>query len=114
MRARSTSGTDTSLRKCRINDKNHDFLHFSLCQAWRFLRATRKRHEDSVRLSISARSRFDSGVSSRLVRKVTGWPSRKLVAADAAAFRDLRLEALQPYPDAFGSTYEAEMSRPLS
>jgi len=43
-----------------------------------------------------------------------GWQIRKLVAADVAAFRDLRLEALQTYRDAFGSTYETEMSRPLS
>jgi ribosomal protein S18 acetylase RimI-like enzyme len=39
---------------------------------------------------------------------------RKLGINDAAAFRDLRLEALQTYPDAFGSTYETEKSRPLS
>jgi ribosomal protein S18 acetylase RimI-like enzyme len=42
------------------------------------------------------------------------WPIRKLGTADVVAFRDLRLEALQTYPDAFGSTYEAELSRPLS
>lgn len=34
--------------------------------------------------------------------------------ADVIAFRDLRLEALQTYPDAFGSTHETEGSRPLS
>jgi ribosomal protein S18 acetylase RimI-like enzyme len=33
---------------------------------------------------------------------------RQLLAADAAAFRDIRLEMLQINPEAFGSTYEAE------
>src|SRR5260370_1782594 len=42
------------------------------------------------------------------------WPIRKLVTADGAAFRELRLEALQTYPDAFGSTYENEVMRPVS
>jgi ribosomal protein S18 acetylase RimI-like enzyme len=42
------------------------------------------------------------------------WPIRRLVTADGAAFRALRLEALQTYPDAFGSTYEDEVTRPLS
>jgi ribosomal protein S18 acetylase RimI-like enzyme len=42
------------------------------------------------------------------------WPIRKLTSDDAGAFRELRLEALRTYPDAFGSTYEVEASRPLS
>lgn len=33
---------------------------------------------------------------------------RRLTAADAAAYRDLRLQALQNAPTAFGSSYEAE------
>jgi ribosomal protein S18 acetylase RimI-like enzyme len=41
------------------------------------------------------------------------WQIRRLLAADAAAFRELRLEALQMYPDAYGSTYEAEAAKPL-
>lgn len=39
---------------------------------------------------------------------------RRLTEADAALFRDVRLEALQSDPDAFGSTYEAESTQPLS
>jgi hypothetical protein len=33
--------------------------------------------------------------------------------ADAVSFRRLRLEALQKYPDSFGSTYEIEAAKPL-
>jgi ribosomal protein S18 acetylase RimI-like enzyme len=33
---------------------------------------------------------------------------RQLVAADAATFRDIRLEGLRTAPEAFGSSYEAE------
>lgn len=36
---------------------------------------------------------------------------RQLVVADAAAFRDIRLEMLQVNPEAYGSTYEAESGR---
>lgn len=34
--------------------------------------------------------------------------------ADAAAFRDLRLEALQNHPEAFGADYTMNLARPLS
>lgn len=37
--------------------------------------------------------------------------TRQLAAADAAAFRSIRLEGLQANPEAFGSTYEAESGR---
>ena len=38
---------------------------------------------------------------------------RLLPDADTAAFRAIRLEALQSEPDAFGSTFAAENARPL-
>jgi hypothetical protein len=41
------------------------------------------------------------------------WLIRKLLVADAVSFRRLRLEALQKYPDSFGSTYEIEAAKPL-
>jgi RimJ/RimL family protein N-acetyltransferase len=39
---------------------------------------------------------------------------RRLTAADAAAYRELRLEGLQQHPDGFGSAYEDEADKPLS
>jgi RimJ/RimL family protein N-acetyltransferase len=39
---------------------------------------------------------------------------RQLTAADAAAYRDLRLEALQNAPTAFGSSYEAESKQTVA
>ena len=38
---------------------------------------------------------------------------RALSAADAEAYRAIRLEALQPAPDAFASSHEEESARPL-
>ena len=37
---------------------------------------------------------------------------RRLTAADAAAFRAIRLEALRTAPEAFGSSYDSEKDRP--
>jgi GNAT superfamily N-acetyltransferase len=39
---------------------------------------------------------------------MTGFVIRRLQAADAAAYREIRLEGLERHPEAFGSTYEAE------
>ena len=39
---------------------------------------------------------------------------RRLGGADAAAYRDLRLEGLAGHPDAFAASWEEEAARPLS
>jgi ribosomal protein S18 acetylase RimI-like enzyme len=39
---------------------------------------------------------------------------RRLLSADAAIYRDIRLEALQRDPEAFSSTFAAEGARPLT
>ena len=39
---------------------------------------------------------------------------RRLEPADAALYREIRLEALQKNPEAFGSTFEKENAQPLS
>jgi ribosomal protein S18 acetylase RimI-like enzyme len=39
---------------------------------------------------------------------------RRLVSADAALYRDIRLEGLRCSPEAFGSTFEAENAQPLT
>jgi ribosomal protein S18 acetylase RimI-like enzyme len=39
---------------------------------------------------------------------------RRLMPADAALFRDIRLEGLRLNPEAFGSTFEAENARPVA
>jgi ribosomal protein S18 acetylase RimI-like enzyme len=38
---------------------------------------------------------------------------RLLTAADAASYRDVRLEGLRQHPEAFASTFEDECSKPL-
>ena len=44
----------------------------------------------------------------------TQLPVRILTSADAAAFRALRLRALKEHPDAFTSSYEEDVAKPLS
>ena len=45
----------------------------------------------------------------------TGGPQiRRLELADAGLYREIRLEALQKNPEAFGSTFEKENAQPLS
>jgi len=39
---------------------------------------------------------------------------RRLAPADAALYRDIRLEGLRYNPEAFGSTFEVENARPLA
>src|SRR5262249_23156524 len=45
---------------------------------------------------------------------MTGIELRRLAPADAALFREIRLEGLERDPDAFSSTFEAESVQPLS
>ena len=40
--------------------------------------------------------------------------TRRLAPADAALFREIRLEALRDNPEAFASTFEAENAQPLT
>ena len=44
----------------------------------------------------------------------SGLQIRRLETPDATLFRDIRLEALQKNPEAFGSTFERENVQPLS
>ena len=39
---------------------------------------------------------------------------RRLTPADAAVYRDIRLQGLRCSPEAFGSTFEAETAKPLT
>ena len=45
---------------------------------------------------------------------MSGFHIRRLGAADAADYRSIRLAALEGAPQAFGSTYEVEVRRPLA
>jgi RimJ/RimL family protein N-acetyltransferase len=48
------------------------------------------------------------------VTNIGGPQIRRLELADAALYREIRLEALQKNPEAFGSTFEKENAQPLS
>jgi GNAT superfamily N-acetyltransferase len=48
------------------------------------------------------------------VTNIGGLQIRRLEPADAALYREIRLEALQRNPEAFGSTFERENAQPLS
>jgi hypothetical protein len=49
-----------------------------------------------------------------IVTNIGGPQIRRLEPADAALYREIRLEALQKNPEAFGSTFERENAQPLS
>jgi RimJ/RimL family protein N-acetyltransferase len=49
-----------------------------------------------------------------MVANISDPQIRRLEISDAALFRDIRLEALQKNPEAFGSTYERENAQPRS
>jgi len=48
------------------------------------------------------------------VADIPGQQIRRLEISDAVLFRDIRLEALQKNPEAFGSTFQRENAQPLS
>jgi RimJ/RimL family protein N-acetyltransferase len=48
------------------------------------------------------------------VTNIGGPQIRRLELADAGLYREIRLEALQKNPEAFGSTFEKENAQPLS
>jgi RimJ/RimL family protein N-acetyltransferase len=48
------------------------------------------------------------------VANISGLQIRRLETSDVALYRDIRLEALQQNPEAFGSTFERENAQPLS
>jgi len=48
------------------------------------------------------------------VTNIGGPQMRRLEPADAVLYREIRLEALQKNPEAFGSTFEKESAQPLS
>jgi hypothetical protein len=49
-----------------------------------------------------------------MVADIPALQIRRLETSDAAVYRDIRLEALQRNPEAFGSTFEWEDAQPLS
>ncbi|WP_249142754.1 GNAT family N-acetyltransferase [Bradyrhizobium sp. AUGA SZCCT0160] len=59
-------------------------------------------------------SKQDSAVTGATLANIPGLQIRRLQISDAALYRDIRLEALQKNPEAFGSTFGRESAEPLS
>ena len=53
-------------------------------------------------------------ISSARNNQVAFGTKRRLETSDVAAYRELRLESLKGHPEAFGSSWEFEMEKPIS
>ncbi|HXM19765.1 MAG TPA: GNAT family N-acetyltransferase [Terriglobales bacterium] len=70
-------------------------------------------HGDVEDVRVGVLSQFEFSVTNGIV-DAAQVQIRRLVPADAALYRDIRLEGLRCDPEAFGSTFEAENARPLA
>jgi ribosomal protein S18 acetylase RimI-like enzyme len=49
-----------------------------------------------------------------MIQDSAAFPIRRLIGADAEAFRAVRLEGLERHPSAFGASFKEESARPLA